>query len=375
MSGKIRILYTIPNFDTAGSGKALLKIAQRLDRNRFDPYICCFHDEGKFFAEVKKSGIPVLIFQYTTPMIPRIRGFINAWKISRFFKKGNFDLIHSFHYSDDYSEGIAARLSGTKWLFTKKNMNWGDRSWKIRSKVASAIIAQNTDMIKDFFPGWKNVGLIGRGVDTAEFRPLNKSMDLLQALKLPNESKIVLTVANLVPVKGIEVLIDAFHKVDQTMECLYLLIVGDDTNEYADSLKKKAKVQGVSSKVIFTGKRLDVNRFHSITDVFVLPTLNKGRQEGSPVSLLEAMASGSVVLASNIAGIRDQLEKLPDQLFPPADSHALANKLSHYLSLDENERKTILQKQRQIIEDDFTIEREVKSHEKFYIQTVEKNFK
>ena len=52
-----KILYTIPNFDTAGSGKALINIANRLDRSRFEPHICCSHDRGIFFKEVIASGI------------------------------------------------------------------------------------------------------------------------------------------------------------------------------------------------------------------------------------------------------------------------------------------------------------------------------
>lgn len=56
---KIRVLLTIPNFDTAGSGKALLNIALALDKDRFEPHILCRHDRGEFFEVVKESGIPV----------------------------------------------------------------------------------------------------------------------------------------------------------------------------------------------------------------------------------------------------------------------------------------------------------------------------
>ena len=84
---KIRILYTIPNFDTAGSGKALLKIASNLDRNFFEPHIACFHNKGFFFKEVKKTNIPIHIINLTTKMIPRFRGFINCFHNSRKIKK------------------------------------------------------------------------------------------------------------------------------------------------------------------------------------------------------------------------------------------------------------------------------------------------
>ena len=47
-----KILYTIPNFNTAGSGIPLLKIAQEFDRNYFIPEIACLHDKGDLFQDV-----------------------------------------------------------------------------------------------------------------------------------------------------------------------------------------------------------------------------------------------------------------------------------------------------------------------------------
>src|SRR5947207_9650622 len=96
---KIKVLYTIPNFDTAGSGMALLNIADRLNKERFEVHICCMHKGGQFFKTVENSGLPLHVFQYTTPVIPRYKALLNVWKISRFFKKLKPDIIHSFHYS------------------------------------------------------------------------------------------------------------------------------------------------------------------------------------------------------------------------------------------------------------------------------------
>lgn len=366
MSGKIKILYTIPNFDTAGSGKAMLKIAQRLNTSDFEPHICCFHDKGEFFKIVKDSGIPVHLYHYTTPMVPRLKGIKNAWKISGFFRKEHFNLIHSFHYADDYSEPLAAKLAGIKWIFTKKNMNWGANSWKIRSKLAAGIIAQNTDMIKKFFPQWKNVALISRGVDTKEFKIYPRSKALLEEFNLTSENKVVIAVANLVPVKGIEFLIRAFEQVVDQLPGLRLFIIGDDRNDYGEELKAYVEQHQLHDHIIFTGKRMDVNQFHSIADLFVLPTLNRGRQEGSPVALLEAMASGSLAIASNVAGIRDQLESFPDQLFIPGNVKHLADKLFTHLSLDPGRTERLVTKQTAVINENFTIDHEVARHEKFY---------
>ena len=92
---KIKILFTIPNFDTAGSGKALLNIAKRLDKKYFEPHIACLHDKGDYFKVVIESRIPVHIFQFMVPMEQRIKGLIQCYKISKQMKNIDPHLLNS----------------------------------------------------------------------------------------------------------------------------------------------------------------------------------------------------------------------------------------------------------------------------------------
>ena len=62
--GKIKILYIIPNFDTAGSGIHLLSIAKRLDSDLFEPQIACRFDRGGIFQEVRNTGIKIYLIDY-----------------------------------------------------------------------------------------------------------------------------------------------------------------------------------------------------------------------------------------------------------------------------------------------------------------------
>ena len=61
-SDKIKILYTIPNFDTAGSGFALFQLAQKLDKKKFTFEIACTSNRGYLFKKIIKLGIKVHIF-------------------------------------------------------------------------------------------------------------------------------------------------------------------------------------------------------------------------------------------------------------------------------------------------------------------------
>lgn len=366
----IKVLFTIPNFDTAGSGKALLNIAENLDKNKFEPHIMCKHNKGAFFKVVEASGISVHIYDYETPMRPVTNGLFGCWNISQIFKEIKPDIIHSFHYSADYSEAIAARIAGCKWVFTKKNMNWGGGSknaWRLRSALANKIAVQNTDMLKLFYPNSKKTKLIPRGVNTKHFsqEQCNKAKDA--------DKRTIICVANLVPIKGVEILIEAFNRIyTDTPDINWnIKIVGDNKNEYGTTLKEKYKSLIDQEKLVFTGKVLDVKSELQSSEIFVLPTLNQGRMEGSPVSLLEAMSMGLIVLGSKIPGIKDQLNPLGENhLFEAGNIEDLEKKLRKFMEIPIEQATKLNNKISDYCRSDWDISIEVKRHEQFYLETV-----
>jgi glycosyltransferase involved in cell wall biosynthesis len=339
----------------------MLKIIQRLDKNLFEPHIACNHDRGAFFKVVQDSGIPIHIIQTTTSMKNKWKGFWNCWKMRKFYQEHQFDLVHSFHYSDDYSEALSVRLAGKKWVFVKKNMNWGGNGWRLRTFFANGVIAQNSYMYEVLFKSAPKVYFSSRGVDTKEFYPQSPMASLVQEFGLQPETKVILTVANLVPLKGIEVLFKAVEDIQKKpTDDIRIIVVGDDTNTYAQELKGLAEKLPVP--VIFTGKRMDVSSFHTISSIFVFPSF----KEGSPVSFLEAMASGTYALGRDIPGVRDLLKDLPQQLFPKGNSEALKLKINEALAFSDQEMNDKINQQLEAIRNGFTIEQEVIRYESFY---------
>ena len=77
-------------------------------------------------------------------------------------------------------------------------------------------------------------------------------------------------------------------------------------------------------------------------NIFILPTIDKGRSEGFGVVTLEAMASGVPVLASDVPGSSDILNDIHDQLFPPEDISILINKLNWMLKLNDKKRTNLI---------------------------------
>jgi len=372
---KIKVLYTIPNFDTCGSGKALLNIARRINCNIFDPFICCRRKGGEFFEVVSKSGVPLIAYDYISTGENIINIILKSYSNSLYFRKYKFDIVHSFNYMSEYSEALCFKLSGSKWIYSKKNMSWNNINWKIRSLLADRIVALNSDMLNDFFPNSRRkVTLIPRGVDTEEFKPSRKNADILKKFDIPEQADTIITVANVIPRKGVLNLVEAFLEVVKEKKEVYLLILGDDSSDYARELKSRVKEAGggFDRKVKFLGKQLDIALYYSIADVFVLPTSEEKGGEGCPVALLEAMSSGLVSFATDVPGSREVLRNFPEFLIPPDNPARIKERLNWYFKLSDDKKNEVSRKMRDCVVLNYSIEKEVKSHEGLYLSIVGK---
>lgn len=365
----ISILFTIPNFIQAGSGQALLNIVRRLDRGKFSPAICVLRKGGKLDLEVENLGIPFLETSFTIPAQPYHTLISRAWRIAKIFRPYQFNLWHSFHYLDDYTEPLIAYFAGAKaWIYTKKNMNWYRRAWYLRTIFATRVAVQNHEMMEQFFKrAWARhkARLIPRGVDIQHFRPdVPQRLGLRKKLGISSQLTLICCVAHLVPVKGHHILLQAIRQLSNAA----LLIAGKSLDQlYADQLVK-LKIDLGLDHVHFLGDVHDVPALLAEVDIFVLPTLGRGRMEGCPVALLEAMACGRACIATDIPGSRDLIEHTKSGwLVPPEDVEAMANALRR-LNDSPDLRYTLGKGARKRVVEHFSIEQEVAAHEALYTE-------
>ncbi|HEY5731600.1 MAG TPA: glycosyltransferase [Anaerolineales bacterium] len=369
----VSILFTIPNFITAGSGRAMLNIVERLDRSRFSPAVAVLKKGGKLDAEVERLGIPLIEAPFVISARPYATLFFRAWKAAQAFRPYNFTLWHSFHYAEDYTEPLIAYFSGSRaWIYSKKNMNWHSRAWILRSLLARRIVAQNTDMLACFFhsPVFKTkTRLIPRGVDTQKFNPqVPPRLQLRKQYNIPADSPLITCVAELLPVKGHLTLIEAVAGIPN----IHLLLAGRpmDAN-YAESLKQQAAGLGIATRAHFLGGVEDVTALLAESDIFVLPTLGRGRMEGCPVALLEAMACGKACVATDIPGSHDLIEHGKSGLLvPPEDPQKMMDALGQLLA-DPAQRLEYRNTARCRVEARYMIEREVLDHHKLYLEIID----
>ena len=363
---KIRVLFTISNFDTSGSGKSIYDLVKHIDRDQFEPEICCTRDDGMFFKEVAKLDIKIHIFTFKTNYRPWHTFPLRVMRIKRFFKQYQFDVIHSWNWSSDISEPLAAKLAGIPYIYTKKAMGWGNKYWTWKSKLSTKIIAVNRDMMTDYFANMLHkVVRFPLAIDTEVYKPSAIASDINKLTYFKKDDFVILSIANLVAVKGIEVLIEAVQQLND--DRIKVLIVGNDTNEYGRHLIKQNKA---NKNIVFAGKQLEVRPFLELADVFVIPTKNEGRREGIPNAPLEAMASECVVIGSNVSGVKDILKAFPDCLYEASHVKELAEKIMEVKQMSQNDRSNLASKMRQQVINEFSIEEFLKNHETLYLSIV-----
>jgi len=346
----------------------MLNIIERLDKIHFSPSVAVLKKGGSLGTEVERLGIPLIEAPFVIQVKPYATLFFRAWKAAQNFRKYRFSVWHSFHYSDDYTESLIAYMSGAQaWVYTKKNMNWHSRAWMLRSLLARRIAAQNTDMMTHFFHSsvLKNkTRLISRGVNTQKFNlQVDSRLELRKQHNISVSSLLIVCVAELLPVKGHQTLIAAVAEIPD----VHLLLAGRPMDaEYASRLIEQVNTLGIADRVHFLGGVEDVAALLAESDIFVLPTLGRGRMEGCPVALLEAMACGKACVATDIPGSRDLIEHQKSGLLVnPEDSQQLVQAIRS-LIIDTDHRDRLGAAARQRVEAYYTIEREVEDHQRLY---------
>ena len=244
-----------------------------------------------------------------------IRAFI---QLKRIIDKGNYDIIHCHTPVGAMIARLAAvgaRRKGTRIIYTAHGFHFykgsSIKNWLVYFP-AEVLLSFFTDTLitinkEDYSRAKKTmhpkevVFVPGVGIDVHKFKcEYNTRDELIKEFSLQPDTFIVVSVGELIERKNFKTLIKAIKKLEN--ENIVCLICGRGVLE--TELLKQVESLGIQDKVMFLGFRRDIDRILHGSDVFVFPSY----QEGLPVALMEAMAAGLPVIASNIRGNSDLIE-------------------------------------------------------------------
>ena len=182
----------------------------------------------------------------------------------------------------------------------------------------------------------KKFFIIPMGALTSKFKPRNKN-SARNILNLPKNKKIILFVGHLVTRKGVEYLIKAMGILIEKDKNILCCVIGK--GELDENLRKLSSELNIEPYILFLGQKTneEVVPYMNACDILVLPSLN----EGLPVILCEALACGKPVVATNVAGNPEVINKDVGYLVKPKDENDLAEKIELALNKRWNIKKIL----------------------------------
>jgi len=327
-----RILYVSEAVTFGGAERYLAILWERMDRGRFRPALFCHPDTPGALVE-KARDLDVAV-RFVAP----VRG---KWDVAgmaqqrRLFREAGADLIHFnlFNaYQGQYSI-LAARWAGGSKRVATYHLPPRVRTASLRGRLLECAVVASLDrviavsessanlLVRFFEVPRDRLAVVWNGIEIDRFIP--GSGTVYEVLK---GRRVVITVGRLTEQKGLSLLIDAAPRVIRAVPDAGFLIVGD--GPLRSELEQAARASG--AKIIFAGERRDVHGLIRGAQVLALPS---AYEVGPPLVVMEAMACGRPVVASNVDGMEaGVVDGETGILVPSGDAERLADALIGLLS-------------------------------------------
>jgi len=317
-----------------GTERQLAETALTLDRSRFEPHVACFSDGGFRARELREAGVPIL--ELCVRSLTSRSAIDGARRLGAYIRQHEIRLVHAFDVPSDLFAVPVARFYRTPVVLSSmrahRNLTPGARRQLLRAtdRMVNAIVVNSRTVAReleqeDGVPPAK-IRLAYNGLDTAIFRPEGERAEL----PWNNAKAVIGIVCALRPEKGLDLLVEAFHKVKAERPGVKLLIVG--SGPMLPALESAA-----GEDCHFQPAERNVAPWLRAMDIFVLPSLSEALSN----SLMEAMGCGCCPVASDTGGNPELVAQAETGLlFPVGDASALAERLGRLLD-EPAYRKTL----------------------------------
>jgi len=371
---KINILYVITKLELGGAQKQLLSLLGHLDKEKFAAFLFTAKG-GELFPDASSiSGIKIKRSIFLGRPIRPLKDILALIEIYLFIKKNDVAVVHTHSSKAGILGRCAAGLAKTRIIIhTVHGWSFNDCQPAICRKLfiwLERFAARFTDRLivvsaHDKEKGLRNrIGsenkyvLIRYGIDYAEFG--KGVQDIKQELGIDQGYLTVGMISCFKPQKAPEDFVKLAFLVNKEFPGVKFLLVGDGA--LRKGIQELIHKLGLDTKVILTGWRRDIERVLSAIDVFVLTSL----WEGSPIAVLEAIASSIPVIATHTGGIAELIiDGETGFLVPVHDIQRMSEKIALLLK-DAQLRRRMSLGAKSNLGANFTLEGMVRSHQDLY---------
>jgi glycosyltransferase involved in cell wall biosynthesis len=322
---RLRVLTLIANPSAAGGAERIAaRTAMALDPARFERILCATRRpiSPQLDGELAAAGVRVVRLQR------RSRADIAPWlTLVRLLRRERIDVVHTHLFGSNVWGAILARAAGVRAVIAHEHGQ--AYSSGVRAAINRLLIAPRVDTLLCVCRADRTRMIELQGVSPVNLRVLPNGIPpspqagadasaVRAELGLGAETPVVSIVANLRPEKAVHEAVAAFGHVQRALPDAHMLVIG--TGPELGRVEAAVTEHGLEGSVSLLGIRSDVPDLLAATDVAVLSSA----REGCPMALLEYMAFGRAIVATDVGGVPDVIENgVHGLIVPPHDAEAM----------------------------------------------------
>ena len=380
--GKINIAFIIANLSLIGPGIILRSLINNLDKDKYRIFVFSIIKIPKSMRhssireDLLKKGATIRELNFAKPF--DICSVLCLW---HYFKKFRIDIVHTHLIRAHIYGRLSARFAKVPVIVsTIHNMDHWKKSKNPFHKLASRFdgitafyadkIVTVSNAVGDYIREWQKVPpekiiTIYNGIDVERFDLQNDGCHINHELNLALNKTTVTFIGRLDVQKGCEFLLKAASETLKEQEDVQFLIVGEGRLK-EELLSLTAKL-GIDKELIFVGFREDIQNILACTDIFVMPSL----WEGFGLSLVEAMAAGKPVIATNVGPLPELINHEETGFIVPARDHMALAAAVLTLAKNEELRKKMGKRAREKVKEKFDSLRMAQNYDKLFVSLLE----
>jgi len=377
---KISVLATVTDF--GGAEKVVLSLIKNINCDLFELVPIIFTKPSLinniFSKELDKTSKRYHTIFVNSYKIKYLNPLVNIIETYKLLKKDNLNLIHTHGYRADVIGISLAKLMGLPVVSTCHGFISNDINLALYNKLDRFVLRFAHKIIAVSI-GIKN-DLIRSGINESHLLMIqnavevNSNLELFiqnrrnkrQEYNLTEKEFVIGYIGRLSEEKGVKYLIEATSMLNDLNRFIRVLIIGEGPQK--KELEDLVKKVNMEDKIFFVGFQSDIENWLPAIDVFVLPSLT----EGTPMSLLEAMANGIPVVASAVGGVPQVVDSGKNGiLVAPGKPEEIVDAVNR-LYQDETLRKTVHEEGKKTIELKFNASKWIKQIEAEYLKIIQK---
>lgn len=291
LTSKKKVLFVVP-YEMFGGGEVWVREAIRqLDKSIYEPHVACLNMTKELEQVFLEAGA-VRVENLTQS------GQLHALKC--LVEAENYAIIHFYNSFGVYDVLKAAWKQGWRCRVVEtvhSDLVWSDSMSKValRDKMVTMIVAVSQTMAQKLIKlGNKNVVVLPQPIDWHRFK-INRSKNILHTHGIPDGFTVGF-VGRLSPEKNIPIIFECAKRLPE----ISFVIVGNGPQE-----KALRQVSANLKNVFFVGKQSNVEEYYASFDALILPSV----MEGLPLVILEAMTTGTPIIASKVGAIPEVVKE------------------------------------------------------------------